>query len=160
MISYGALDNGQLMEAYGFYDEQNEMDGVWFTRRELDESARALLGDVKFDQAVGLWGGEAEAKEEYGVFRGGEEEELMMYLRRICLGDCHCYMPSSAHLAFAFTQDDHRLILPADGNRPVFCYPLPSIMHLLFTAFAPTACLPCLSPPDAALFLSSLISSS
>jgi len=99
MISYGALDNGQLMEGYGFYDETNEMDAVWLSEGELKAAARSLLGEDKVAAAtslchelgVGLEEGVEGGK--YAVYKSGEGEELMVCLRRLCIG----FEPCSNH---------------------------------------------------------------
>jgi hypothetical protein len=116
MISYGALDNGQLMECYGFYDETNEMDAVWLSEGELEHAAKSLLGQDEVDAAaslcheLGVGPGKGVEGGNYAVYKSGEGEELMVCLRRLCIG----FEPCSSHhflllLSFLFCSVSHIL---------------------------------------------------
>ena len=127
MISYGAIDNGWLLQSYGFgiamhapsnvharihlctrarsaarhtlthrfVDEGNGMDAVGFTKDELNEAAERVMGGsflaLSQKTCEALLPGFVASVQGSGdggrlnVYRSGEEEALMVYLRALLL---------------------------------------------------------------------------
>ncbi len=95
VISYGAMGNEDLLAAYGFVDDENDVDAVHVPPTTLIAATRALWAaadagaeqdsDAEWAQRVELLrrrhGGRA-----YRMFRGGEGEELMEAARMLCAG--------------------------------------------------------------------------
>ena len=127
MISYGAIDNGWLLQSYGFVDvdcharafqcarmhicaqvhaarhtlthrfvdEGNGMDAVGFTKDELNEAAERVVGgsflalsqktcEAHLPGFLASVQGSGDGGR-LNVYRSGEEEALMVYLRALLL---------------------------------------------------------------------------
>ena len=94
VISYGAMGNEDLLDAYGFVDDENDVDAVDIPPATLiavarglwaDSDGAALESDAEWAQRVEVLrrrhGGKG-----YRMFRSGEGEELMEAARILCAG--------------------------------------------------------------------------